>query len=138
MGDTALALRYCDRTIAIEAKSVFSLFSGVLRAYILGHIDEARALTRERDTRPIVDGEQWFNAAEQEALLKDVARCERSLQNAIEGGFFNYPLMLTDPSLDPVRDDPAIRKLIGEAKAKHEAFIKKFKLSVHSPESPQL
>jgi TolB-like protein len=135
MGDTARALSYCDRAIAVEAKSAFGLFSSVLRAYMLGHIGEAKALARERDNKPIVDGEQWFNAAEQEGLLKDVARCKRSLRNAIEGGFFNYPLMLTDSLLDPVRDDPAIRQLIGEAKAKHEAFLKKFKLSLHSPEA---
>jgi hypothetical protein len=128
-GDTARALSYCDRVIAIESKSVISLFSRIMRAHILGHIDEGRALLRERDKIPAVDGEQWFNVAEEEALLKDAARTARSLRNAIEGGFFNYPLMLTDSFLDPVRDDPAIRTLIGEAKAKREAFIKRFNLS---------
>jgi eukaryotic-like serine/threonine-protein kinase len=128
MGDTARALIYCDKVAAIEGKSVFNLFSGVLRAYILGHIDEGRTLLRERDKISAIDGEQWFNVAEEEALLKDVARTARSLRNAIEGGFFNYPLMRTDSFLDPVRDDPAIRELIAEAKVKREAFIKRFKL----------
>ncbi|HEX7571600.1 MAG TPA: protein kinase, partial [Bacteroidota bacterium] len=132
MGDTALALSYCDRVIAIESKSVISLFSRVMRAHILGHIDEGRALLKERDKIPAIDGEQWFNVAEEEALFKDVARSTHSLRNAIEGGFFNYPLMQTDSFLDPVRDDPAIRQLIDEAKAKREAFIKRFNLSPRS------
>jgi serine/threonine-protein kinase len=128
-GDTALALSYCDRVIAIESKSIISLFSRVMRAHILGHIDEGRALLKERDRIPAIDGEQWFNVAEEEAMFEDVARTTRSLRNAIEGGFFNYPLMLTDSFLDPVRDDPAIRQLIEEAKSKREAFIRRFNLS---------
>ena len=128
LGDTALALDYCDKVRAIESKGVIRLFSDVLRAYILGHVDEGRALLKERDKIPSIDGEQWYNVAEEEALLKDTARTTRSLRNAIEGGFFNYPLMLTDSCLDPVRDYPAIRQLMGEAKVKHEAFIRKFNL----------
>jgi len=66
-------------------------------------------------------------------MLKDRAQCERSLQKAITGGFFNYPLLVSDPFFDSVRDDPAIRQSIREAKEKQDSFIRKFNLNPDSP-----
>ena len=52
--------------------------------------------------------------------------CIRSLRRAVDGGYFNYPLMLTDIFLDPVRDDPEFREILERAKEKHLAFRKRF------------
>jgi len=129
MGDTALALSYCNRVLMDGTESSFGVFAGSLQACILGHFDEGRALLRKRDTMPVIDGEQWYNTAEWDALFHDVPQCARALQKAIDGGFFNYPLMRSDPCLDPVRNDPAIQKTLEEAKTKRDAFIAKFNLN---------
>ena len=131
LGDTARALSYCDRVSALEssAPSVFGLFSKIVRACLRGDTEAGRELLREGNKTIVVDGEQWYNRGEWAALLNDAAECARSLRKAIEGGFFNYPLMVSDSCLRPLRDDPAIRKLIVEAKTKREAFLRKFNLN---------
>ncbi len=52
--------------------------------------------------------------------------CIRSLQRAVDGGYFNYHLMLSDSDLDSVRDDPKFKEILEKAKEKHLAFKKKF------------
>lgn len=129
MGDSSRALGYCDRVLATESKTAFGLFCGITRAHILGNIEEGRALLRKRDSVQVIDGEQCYNRAEWSAMLGDAPHCARDLQRAIDGGFFNYPLMLKDTYFDPIRDDPAFRATIEKARVKHEAFLKKYGLS---------
>ncbi len=129
MGDSARALGNCDRVLATESKSAFGRFCGITRAYILGHIEEGRSLLKERDSIQVIDGEQCYNRAEWDAMLRDAPRCARDLEKAIDGGFFNYPLMLTDTYLEPIRDDRALRAMIEKARVKREAFLKKYGLS---------
>jgi hypothetical protein len=76
----------------------------------------------------MVDGEQWYYLAGLDAALGETDLCAGSLRRAIDGGFFNYPYMLTDPNLAPLRNNPAIARLVGEAKTKRESFLKKFNL----------
>ena len=64
--------------------------------------------------------------ADHYGLLGDKTGCVRVLKNAVEGGFFNYPFMLRDPFLDPVRDFSEFQRVLTQAKEKHEAFKKKF------------
>ena len=73
----------------------------------------------------IRDAEAWFHFAENYGLLGDKDGCVRTLKRAVNGGFFNYPFMLTDSLLDSVRDDPEFQRILETAKAKHEAFKKR-------------
>lgn len=72
------------------------------------------------------DGETWFLIAENYALLDDTDGCVKALKKTIELGFFNYPFMLKDSFLDPVRDHPEFQKVLALAKEKHEAFKMKY------------
>ena len=51
-------------------------------------------------------------------------RCIRCLNRAIEGGFFNYPLMTYDAYFDTVRNDIGFQNVLEIAKNKHLAFKK--------------
>jgi hypothetical protein len=44
------------------------------------------------------------------------------MNRAIQDGFFNYPAMLKNPWLAPLRDDPDYQQVLEMAKKKHEAF----------------
>ncbi len=132
MKDTAKALACFERVIAIEPKSILGRLSAMVQAHLLGRKEEAKALLREIHRTPVVDGEQWYFLAGQDALLGEKELCAGSLRRAIDGGFFNSPYMLTDPTLAPLRSDPAIARLIGEAQAKREAFLARFNLKPDS------
>jgi hypothetical protein len=44
----------------------------------------------------------------------------------VDGGFFNYPFLLRDPFLDPVRNDRTFQRILAQARTKHEAFKGRF------------
>jgi hypothetical protein len=48
------------------------------------------------------------------------------LKQTIDLGFFNYPFMLKDSFFDSVRGSQAFQAVLQNAKAKHEAFKKRF------------
>jgi hypothetical protein len=55
-------------------------------------------------------------------MLGEKEACIRCLRRAVDGGFFNYPLMSTDKNLDSARDEPEFKKILEEARIKHQAF----------------
>ena len=60
------------------------------------------------------------------ALLGDRDGCIRTPRRAVDGGYFNYPFILTDFYLDSMRDDPEFQEILAIAKKKHLAFKKRF------------
>jgi hypothetical protein len=48
------------------------------------------------------------------------------LQHTIEGGFFCYPCLLSDPLLASIRSDPEFQRLAAEAHERQEQFRAKF------------
>jgi hypothetical protein len=74
----------------------------------------------------MVDGEQRYHFANIHCLLGDAPGCLRGLAEAVALGFFNYPFLLRDSFLDPVRGDPAFQRILADAKARHEAFKARF------------
>jgi hypothetical protein len=97
-----------------------------MKAFIEGNIEEGIDAARKFEQANIADAEAWYHFAENYGLLGDRDGCIRALQRAVDGGFFNYPSMLTDSFLDSVREDPEFQRILEMAKAKHEAFKKRF------------
>ena len=122
------AIEYFDRVIAMEPEGYIGLRHAGVRAYIMGKTQEGlRSIRRLEETNPSdSDSEHWYLIGNAYSLLGDRIACIRTLRKAVEGGFFNYPGMLKDPLLDPVRDDSEFQKVLTIAKEKHETFKKKF------------
>ncbi len=125
-GNRKQAVEYFDRVIDMEPDGLVALWVTGLKAFIEGNIEVGLTAVRKFEQINIADAEAWYHFAENYALLGDKAGCVRTLRRAVDGGFFNYPFMLVDSFLDPVRDDPEFERILKPAKAKHEAFKKKF------------
>jgi serine/threonine protein kinase/cytochrome c-type biogenesis protein CcmH/NrfG len=120
------AIEYFDEVIASDSNSTSGYWSLAGKAYLEGHKAEGvRAIKRIENTNP-TDGEVWYNLANTYGLLESNQNCVNALKNAINGGFYNYPLMLTDTFFDSVRDDPEFREVLDLAKEKYEAFKKNY------------
>lgn len=91
-----------------------------------GNIEEGLAAGHKFEQFDIADAEAWYHFAESYGLLGDRDGCIRTLQRAVDCGFFNYPFMLTDSYLDSARDDQEFQHILEMAKEKHEAFKKRF------------
>ncbi len=125
-GNREQAVEYFGRVIDLEPDGLIALWVTGLKASIEGNIEEGLEAARKFEQINIADAEAWFHFAESYGLLGDKDGCVRALHRAVDGGFFNYPFMLADSFLDSVRDDPEFQRILKMAKAKHEAFKKRF------------
>ena len=114
-------------------KSIFILEPGKLEAnaasgityYVLGNIEEGLAAAHKFEDYNLADAEAWYFNAGNYGLLGDKEGCIRCLKRAVDGGFFNYPLMKTDFYLDVARDDSEFKKILNQAEEKHLEFRKR-------------
>ena len=72
------------------------------------------------------DAEIWFLIAEVYGLLGDAVSTARTLEEAVNRGYFNYPWMVSDSFFDRVRSAPEFQRVLEMAKVRHEAFKEKF------------
>ena len=74
----------------------------------------------------IIDGEtSFFNTFYYQAIGDDEGTL-RCLKKAVDNGYFNYPYLLNTAELAHLNDNEDYKKILSSAKAKHEAFKKKF------------
>jgi eukaryotic-like serine/threonine-protein kinase len=126
MGQKEQAMKFINRLLELEPEGAMSSTAAVEKAYLEGNHSEALRLIRDVEASGTVDGEQWYTFANHCGLLGDTAGSARMLQQAIDHGFFNYPFMLKDSFFDSVRGSQAFQAALQNAKAKHEAFKKRF------------
>jgi len=120
------ALRYFNRALNIEPSTISGISSKAMKAYIEQNKVEGLKMAKEWEQNDPWDSEDLYNLASIYGLFNEKKRCFLILRKAVEGGFFNYPFMLNDSFLDPVRDDPEFREVLAIAKEKHEAFKRKY------------
>ena len=125
-GKKEQAIKYFERVIELEPEGLSALMVAATRAYIEDEIEEGIAIASKFEQYDVEDAEAWYLNAGNYGLLGDRDGCIRCLQRAVDGGFFNYPLIQTDFFLDSVRDEPEFHKIQESAKQKHNAFKKMF------------
>lgn len=125
-GKKEQAIKYFDRVIELEPEGLSALMVAATKAYIEDEIEEGIAIASKFEQYDVEDAEAWYLNAGNYGLLGDRDGCIRCLQRAVDGGFFNYPLIQTDFFLDSVRDEPEFHKILESAKQKHNAFKKMF------------
>ncbi|TFH02271.1 MAG: tetratricopeptide repeat protein [Calditrichales bacterium] len=125
-GKNEQALEIFNQIINKEPDSFWGLASTTYKAIIQGDTLTGLQAMQKREQFNMSDSEPIYYNACDYALLGDKKGCLRSLEKAIAGGYFNYPLMQKEPDLDLMRDDPEFQKLLEKAKDKHLAFKKRF------------
>lgn len=120
------AVDYFNRVIDMEHETLWRLVSIANKAYIEGSINEGLMAISKLEQANVTDAEAWYSWASLYALLGDREGCIRSLQKAVDGGYYNYPFMIIDSYLDSMRNDPEFQIILEEAKNKHLAFKERY------------
>lgn len=124
MGKEVEAVGYINRCLSMDPDGLQALWVTGLKAYIEGNVNAGLEAARKFEKVNISDAEAWYHFAGNYALLGDKEGSIRALKRAVDGGFFNYPFMLSDFFLDPLRDDIEFQKILQEAREKHLEFRK--------------
>jgi DNA-binding winged helix-turn-helix (wHTH) protein/TolB-like protein len=85
-----------------------------------------RAVEAKINQRGVIDAEATYKVAQAYVALGDKASALRVLSQSISNGFFPYPYFLSDPLLDPLRNEPDFQKVMITASTRHQEFKNKF------------
>ncbi len=77
-------------------------------------------------TSGVGDAEAIYKVAQGYAVLGDKESALRVLKQSIEQGFFCYSYFINDPLLENLRSAPEFASLMDLARARHEAFRRRF------------
>jgi len=83
-------------------------------------------LEKKIGERGVGDPEATYKIAQAYSILGDKAAALRVLRSSVEGGFFSYPYLATDPLLDPLRKEPEFREILNVSQRRHQSFRDKF------------
>jgi serine/threonine protein kinase/tetratricopeptide (TPR) repeat protein len=95
-----------------------------LRALLEGNREASLKLSDELMAFP--DPEGIYYLARQLAYLSEVGRATRLLKRAVDGGYFCFPQIASDPWLDPIRGDAEFKRILHRAQALHQEAIEAF------------
>jgi TolB-like protein/tetratricopeptide (TPR) repeat protein len=74
------------------------------------------------------DPEAHYFLARQLGYLNDTDLANGVLKSAVDGGYFCYPQMASDPWLDPVRGDDEFKRILDKAQTLHQEAVEIFRV----------
>ena len=85
-------------------------------------LDLMRETEQKVNERGVADAEGLYKVAQAYAVLGDNASALRVLRRAIDGGFFPYPYLASDPLTARLRHESAFPQLMSQARQRYEQF----------------
>ena len=125
-GKKEQAADYFDRITEMDTERLWSLVARIFSAYLENNINEGLTAMNELEQANVADAEAWYYWSANYAMLGDKEGSVRCLQRAVDGGYFNYPLLKSDFFFDSIRSDPEFRAVVQQMKGKHLAFKERF------------
>ncbi|HUK90104.1 MAG TPA: tetratricopeptide repeat protein, partial [Blastocatellia bacterium] len=111
-------------------QTLFSQIGKALSYWIARQPDTGRDLLAQTEKKAeetgVGDPEALYKIAQAYLVLGDKSAGLRTLRHSVEGGFFCYPYMTTDPLLDSVRGDQDYASIMEAARTRFEQFRKTF------------
>jgi tetratricopeptide (TPR) repeat protein len=124
-----LAARDFDRAYQLDP-TLYTQIGKTFSDSIVQKNSEGLETLRELESKihrgGVIDPEATYKIAEAYAVLGDKASALRMLRYSIEHGFFPYPYFVTDPLLEPIRNEPEFGQLMNIARERHTAFKSRF------------
>lgn len=114
-GKNKLALEYLEKVVNMKEEISELFFAASLIELIKGNKEKCEEYTLKRELENPADSENFYEIARVYGILNNTDACARALRKSIDRGYLSYPSMQNDFFLDPVREQPKIKKLLAEA-----------------------
>jgi TolB-like protein/Flp pilus assembly protein TadD len=130
LGRRGQATRDFDRAYLLDPALLQAKIGKAIGDDVEGHhaegIDLLSQTEDQMEGRGVGDAEGMYKVAQAYAAMGDKSSSLHMLRHTIEGGFFCYPCFVSDPMLESIRNEPEFRRLVGEARERHEEFKTRF------------
>lgn len=118
------AIPYLIKVKELEPEGLTGQLANAILQGIEGNTNEVKHIMKKLEAYNLRDAEPWYFFAQCYGMINDSESTVRCLKRAVDGGFYNYPLMMRDVFFDPVREDPEFKEIVAFAKRRHLAFQK--------------
>jgi len=127
LGRVEEAIAMLKEKEAVVPERLGQLFMVSLRTLLEGNREASLKVSDELMNGALKDPEGEYYLARQLAYLSDVGRATRLLKSTVDGGYFCYPQMASDPWLDPIRSDAEFKRILHRAHALHLEAVEVFR-----------
>jgi len=128
LGRVEEAITVLKEKEASVSERLGKVFMISLRALLEGNRGASLKASDDLMNGPFKDPEGEYYLARQLAFLNDVGRATNVLKRAVDGGYFCYPQMASDPWLDPIRGDGEFKRILNRAQSMHQEALEVFKV----------
>lgn len=122
MKDTVEARALFDSAYAVNPESVWTTFGLAYKAYLENNREKLLATAEELESRDIVDGERRYRMVHFYTLGEKKPEALKHLKKSVEGGFFNYPYITSDPLTVNLKEEERFRKIADLADKRYKVF----------------
>jgi tetratricopeptide (TPR) repeat protein len=122
MKDTVEARELFDSAYTVNRESVWTTFGLAYKAYLENNREKLLATAEELESRDIVDGERRYRMVHFYTLGGKIPEALNHLKKSVEGGFFNYPYITSDPLTINLREESKFREITESANKRYETF----------------
>jgi tetratricopeptide (TPR) repeat protein len=91
-----------------------------LRACLEGNREECVRAGDELLASAFSDPEGWFYLGRQMARAGEIDRAVRALSRSVEGGWFGFPALASDPWFEPLHGNAGFENVLTDARRRHE------------------
>tara|TARA_Y100000817_G_scaffold185201_1_gene144712 strand:+ start:1341 stop:3200 length:1860 start_codon:yes stop_codon:yes gene_type:complete len=113
-------------TIKNMDKSAWVLISNAYRLLINGDLGKGKKIVEELKRMNIPDSEMKYRFSHFYILLNDKEKALKALDEAVDGGFFCYNYIKSDPLTEKIHNEPKFKQILEKAKIRHELYEKRF------------
>jgi len=103
------------------------VFMASLRTLLEGNREVSLKAWDDLMETAFMDPEGKYYMVRQLAYLGAAGRATRLLNATVDGGYFCYPQMASDPWLDPIRGDAEFQRILHKAQALHQEAMEVFR-----------
>jgi TolB-like protein/Flp pilus assembly protein TadD len=124
------AAAHFDRAFDLRGSLLQARIGKALSDGIRGQGPRGIEMLRETESkisiRGVGDPEAVYKIAQAYAVLGDKGAALRTLRASVDGGFFSYPYIVSDPLLENLQQENEFKRLLAVTRQRHEAFQRRF------------
>ena len=120
------AINYLNNVVVNHDEGTWLLISKAYLSLLKGDFNEGLDHVKDLKKLGITDSEMKYRLAHFYIMLNDEANALKALEDAVDGGFFCYSYIESDPLTNPIHNHPKFKQILDKAKIRHELYKKRF------------
>ena len=123
---------YLNDVIDNNDMGTWVLISQAYLSLINGDLKKGMEHINNLEKIGITDSEMKYRLAHFYIMLNDETKALKALEESVDGGFFCYSYIESDPLTNPIHNHPKFKQIVEKAKLRHELYVKRFGAEIKS------